>query len=293
MEAPREVRFMRQHESLPESQLYTFVDRRRELALYFLEGQRLIHDLALVHPVRGAGFAYFRDAVLSVQPMIALLKHGEQLGFYIDSNTPFFRLKIETTQQGAVRCSLMPEAFEEFPEAMSGMVRVLKLFPNNRPPYQSVLDVGALPLREIVNRVLRDSYQVQAVIEVSERSDQSSMLLRLPAPAGPDHEHAADRPGDEIVSGVREILRAGLQESDAIEAAFADLGCHALARRSIRLVCSCTRDRMVRNIKLAFGDQYPDLFDPHQDALDITCEYCKSRYVITRDDLHAAHGAPN
>ena len=65
--------------------LYTFVDRRREFALYFLEGQRLIHDLALIHPVRGAGFAYFRDAVLSVQPMIALLKPGEQLGFYIDS----------------------------------------------------------------------------------------------------------------------------------------------------------------------------------------------------------------
>ena len=34
-------------ESLPESRLYTFIDHAREYALYFLEGQRLIRELAL------------------------------------------------------------------------------------------------------------------------------------------------------------------------------------------------------------------------------------------------------
>ena len=60
-----------------------------------VEGQRLIQDLALLHAIQRDGFAYFRDVVLSIEPMIALLKHGEQLGFYIDSANPFFRLKIE------------------------------------------------------------------------------------------------------------------------------------------------------------------------------------------------------
>ena len=62
----------------PDSYLYTFVDEAREFALYFLEGQRLIQDLALLHPIRRAGFAYFRDVVLSVQPMIALLGSSSQ-----------------------------------------------------------------------------------------------------------------------------------------------------------------------------------------------------------------------
>ena len=75
-------------QTLPESRLYTFIDEPREYALYFLEGQKLIQDLALVHPIQGSGFAYFREMVLSVQPMIALLKGGEQLGFYLDSDQP-------------------------------------------------------------------------------------------------------------------------------------------------------------------------------------------------------------
>ena len=280
----------------PESQLYTFVDQRREFALYFLEGQRLIHDLALTHAVRGAGFAYFRDAVLSVQPMIALLKHGEQLGFYIDSAEPFFRLKIETAQQGATRCALMPEAFQEFPRALRGLVRVLKLFPNNRPPYQSVIDVDDLPLAGIVNRVLRDSYQVHAAIEVSQPSDQSLMLLRLPALAGDDWAYsgaAVERRREEIAGGVQEIFARGLHEANEIEAAFAGLGFHALGRRGTRFVCACSRERMVRNVKLACGETYPELFEPDQEALEIVCEYCKSRYHVTREDLRLAHDAPN
>ena len=285
-----------QLERPPESRLYTFVDRRREFALYFLEGQRLIHDLALIHPVRGAGFAYFRDAVLSVQPMIALLKPGEQLGFYIDSVEPFFRLKIETAQQGAVRSTLMPEAFAEFPQALRGLVRVLKLFPNNRPPYQSVLDVEGLPLRGIVNRVLRDSYQVHAAIEVSEPSDQSLMLLQLPPLSGDDWEyspHAVDVRREQIADGVQRIFARGLIEAPEIDAAFGDMGFQSLGRRGVRFVCSCSRERMVHNIRLACGEQYLDLFDPHQEALDITCEYCKTHYSVTREDLRNAPGAPN
>ena len=285
-----------QLERPPESRLYTFVDRRREFALYFLEGQRLIHDLALIHPVRGAGFAYFRDAVLSVQPMIALLKPGEQLGFYIDSDEPFFRLKIETAQQGAVRSTLMPEAFSEFPQALRGLVRVLKLFPNNRPPYQSVLDVEGLPLGSIVNRVLRDSYQVHAAIEVSEPSDQSHMLLQLPPLTGDDWEYSpravAER-REQIADGVQQIFARGLIEAPEIAAAFDEMGFQSLGRRDVRFVCSCSRERMVHNIRLACGEQYLDLFEPHQEALDITCEYCKTHYHVTRDDLRQAPGAPN
>ena len=50
---------------LPESRLYTFMDEERRHALYFLEGQRLIYDLALVHGIQGPGFAWFRDWVSS------------------------------------------------------------------------------------------------------------------------------------------------------------------------------------------------------------------------------------
>ena len=277
----------------PDSRLYTFVDESREFALYFLEGQRLIYDLALLHPIRQAGFAYFRDVVLSVQPMIALLKHGEQFGFYIDSVEPFFRLKIETSHGGATRCTLFPEEFQEFPAAMTGMVRLLKLFPNNVAPYESVLEIEALPLREIVNRVLAESYQVHAGIVVSQESDQSLMLLRLPPLAG-DGEASALSPTavdprrQEIEQDLERIFARGMHDVQVIAAAFGEIGFELLARRQICFRCSCSLGRMIENIRLAVDDDFEGLFDPDQDALEITCEYCKSRYSVTREDLRQA-----
>jgi len=97
----------------------------------------------------------------------------------------------------------------------------------------------------------------------------------------------------QIADAVDEIFARGLHEASGIETAFSGLGFHALARRSTRFVCACSRERMVHNVKLACGDTYGELFEPDQEALEITCEYCKSRYHITREDLRLAHGAPN
>jgi len=281
----------------PDSYLYTFADEAREFALYLLEGQRLIYDLALLHPIQGAGFAYFRDVVLSVQPMIALLKHGEQFGFYIDSAEPFFRLKIETSHQGSTRCTLVPEEFQEFPEAMRGMVRLVKIFPNNVAPYESVIEVEALPLREIVNRVLSESYQVQAGIVVSQASDQSLMLLRLPPPTGDGEDsqvQVAIGPRQQAMEqDLQRIFASGLHDREEIESAFGDIGFELLARRQISFYCACSLTRMIENIELAVGKDFEHLFDPDQHALDITCEYCKSRYSVTREDLRQAPNPMN
>jgi molecular chaperone Hsp33 len=272
----------------PESRLHTLIDDSREFALYFLEGQRLIEDMALLHPIRRTGFAYFRDVVLSVQPMVALLKHGEQFGFYIDSEEPYFRLKIETAHHGSTRCMLLPEEFQEFPEAMHGLVRMHKLCPSS-PPYESVLKVEGLPLREIVNRVLDDSYQVNCAMMLSQVSDQSVLLHQLPPLPGKDeYEYSpeavrARREG--IRSAVRDIFARALHEPSEIASAFAAIGFRLLAHRPMRFRCSCSRGRMVENLRPVYQQEGDSLFEPGAGDLEVVCEYCKSRYRIDRREL--------
>ena len=276
------------HEAIPTSRLYTLIDEQRQFALYFLEGQKLIQDLALVHDLRGAGFAYFRDAVLSVQPMIAFLKAGEQLGFYIDSDRPDFRLKIETGHHGATRCALVPDSFREFPEQVWGIVRLLKLFPGNRPPYESVIDLEGLPLRGIVNEVLRNSYQVNSAIVVSPRSDQSLMLHQLPPSRSEDYEYSLDAVRarrDELQDAAVRIFDRALVRADEIQAAFAEIGFREIASREVQVRCGCSRERMLAGVRLAAGDRLEDLFDPGDDTLSITCEYCKATYRVSRAEL--------
>ena len=275
----------------PDSRLYTFIDESREFVLYFLEGQTLIQQLALLHPIRRAGFAYFRDVVLSVQPMIALLKQGEQFGFYIDSEEPYFRLKLEASHHGTTRCVLVPEEFQEFPEAMHGLVRVQKLYPNN-PPYESVLRAQGLPLREIVNHVLNESYQVKSAIMLSQTSDQSVLLLQLPpAPGTEDYDYskAAVRARREhFREPLLGIFARALHHPSEIEEAFEGIDFQLLASRPVRFHCYCTKERMIENLHPVYQHQGDQLFETGMDTLEVVCEYCKSCYRISREELRRA-----
>jgi molecular chaperone Hsp33 len=219
--------------------------------------------------------------------MVALLKTGEQFGFYIDSERPYFRLKIETAHQGTTRCMLLPEEFQEFPPALHGLVRVHKLYAQ-KPPYESVLRVEGLPLREIVNRVLHESYQVNCAMLLSEVSDQSVLLHQLP-PASSDADPVRQR-RSAIRGAVQQVFAGALHEPQEIEEAFAAMGFRLLGHRLMRFHCSCTRERMIANLRPVLRAEGPQLFDPSGE-LDLVCEYCKTHYRIQRAELcgHSAH----
>lgn len=272
--------------ALPEeSRLYTFIDAERRHALYFLDGQRLIHDLALIHAVHGAGFAYFRDVVLSI------LKHGEQYGFYLDSTDPPFLIKMETGHHGGTRCVLLPEGFAQFPPALRGHVRLQKLSPH-RAPYDSVLAADGLPLREMVNRLLRDSYQVKCAVLLAERSDQSVLLHLLPPLEGKeDYEfspEAVRERRESLRGGLERIFERALSRREEVLEAFSGIGFRHLADRQVALQCSCTKERFVQGLRSLARNDREYLFDPGRDRLEVTCEYCKTGYVITRQDVARA-----
>jgi molecular chaperone Hsp33 len=226
-----------------------------------------------------------------------LIKRGEQIGFYIDSEDPYFRLKIETTYHGDTRSVLVPASFREFPAAMQGFVRVLKLFPHNRAPYESVIRADGLALRDIVNRVLRDSYQVNCAVMLSERSDQSVLLHQLPPLPGTDeyeYSHAAVRSRKERIDDeIHALLSRGLVEPDAIREAFAQLGWRAVATRPVQFRCSCSRERMVDNVRLVYAREGDSLFDVGSSVLEAVCEYCKEAYLVARSELAGRAEGPN
>ena len=281
-------------DDLPESRLYTFVDEPREYALYFLEGQCLIRDLALLHSFKGPGFEYFRDTVLSIQPMIALMKAGDQFGFYIDSDEPQFRLKIESSHEGDTRCTLVPEDLADFPQSMRGIVRVERRhapspppYLTTRPPNQSFLRSDGWALGEVVNRVLADAWQLPCRVLVSQQSDQSLMLHQLPPLRSDDASRfsaeALVARLDGLGAQLGEVLGRGLVDPAEVVPAFETMGFHLLASRGVRLRCACSRERVIKSLLLI--DDPMDLFDPGQFHLEVVCEYCKRKFSISQADL--------
>nr|BDT26794.1 Hsp33 family molecular chaperone HslO [Bacteriovorax sp. HI3] len=275
---------------LPESRLYSFIDQKEGFTLHFLEGQKLINDLAIIHEVIGAGFQYFRDAILSFQPMISFLKPGEGLGVYIDSEEPYFRLKIEMSDQGQMRTLLLPEQFNEFPKSITGKCRIVKLLPGELHPYTSIINLDQIDAHAMVNKILSDSYQVKSAIHVSLESDQSIMLMKLPEinvnRVETNYNMNIDQYWKSIQDKVEELFKKGATEQSDIQPHFEGLGLTFLGSKQVSFKCTCSRQRMFEGVRsIIWSSGIDAVFAPDESSIETKCDYCKTSYLLTREEF--------
>ncbi|CBW25188.1 putative chaperonin [Halobacteriovorax marinus SJ] len=275
---------------LDESRLYSFLDRENNFTVHFLDGQKLIHDLAIIHDVKAKGFAYFRDSILTAQNLISLLKAGEGMGLFIDSIDPYFKLKIEMNFAGRMRTLLMPEEFNTFPKKITGTCRLSKVFPNNPTPYTSVIELNDIDFHQVVNKILQDSYQLKADIHISEESDQSVMVQQLPK-ANIDKEEAVVTqlsPKEYWLKNqkhIQDLFSKSTTKQEDIQSHFEALGFTYLGSKLVEFKCNCSRERMVQSIaSLCNSSGLNEIFE-NKNELEAKCDYCKTYYLITKDEI--------
>ncbi|MFA6238786.1 MAG: Hsp33 family molecular chaperone HslO [Bacteriovorax sp.] len=275
---------------LPESRLYSFIDQNEGFTLHFLEGQKLIQDLAIIHSTRGNGFQYFRDAILSIQLMISYLKPGEGLGIYIDSEEPFFRLKVEMSEIGQMRTLLIPEDFNQFPQKIKGKCRVVKTLPNETNPYTSIIGLNNVNFHEVVNNILRESYQFKSEIFLSEDSDQSVMLLKLPSininKIQTNYSLSIEEYWNKIEISMDELFKKHASECSEIQSHIENMGLLYLGSREIKFKCHCSRERMVEGLKALIRSGGIDhVFAKGENEIETTCDYCKTSYLLLKNEF--------
>ncbi len=274
---------------LPESKLFNFIDSKNGFAVSFLEGQRLIHDLAMIHDVKGQSFAFFRDATLTAMQLVNYLKPKESMGFFIDSDIPYFRLKYEIHYTGQMRTLLLPEELNEFPKIFNGKVRVSKMFPHSPQPYTSILEVKGKSLKDVVNDLLRDSYQLNSEVVLSEHSDQSYMISKLPE-INVDKEQVVESISlkdyhAKIKRNLEFLFNEGTSDESNIIKKVSDTGFDFLAVKEVKFKCNCSRGRMVTGVlNLAHSSSVDDIFQSDK-SIETKCDYCKTTYLITKDEI--------
>lgn len=272
---------------LATSRLYSFLDHKNGFNVHFLEGQKLIHDLVIMHPMQRSGFAYFRDTFLGLLPIVFFLKPQESLGLYIDSEDPYFRLKIETNSAGHTRTLLLPEEFNLFPMKITGKVRVTKIFQNANQPYTSVLDLQAVETKDVINKILSESYQTNSEVIVSDISDQSIMVTKLP-PTNVNSSIDDSMSRSDFIKKHKnffhEVFEAATDDIEKIVKMFEDKGFSYMTSRQIDFFCPCSKDRMVLNLRGLYSGDLEHLFDG-KDTIDVKCDYCRKEYHITRTEI--------
>ncbi|OIQ16705.1 MAG: hypothetical protein BM556_13660 [Bacteriovorax sp. MedPE-SWde] len=274
---------------LPESRLFNFIDPKNGFTISFFEGQKVIHDLAIIHNLKNKGFHFFRNSILSSLPLVNFLKPQENMGLFIDSDEPYFRLKIEMNSSGNMRTLLLPETFDELPETFTGQVRQSKMFPHSPSPYTSIMKVNSQSTNEVINMILKDSYQINSEVFLSDTSDQAVLFSRLPQ-KNVNKEEVVERKTlkeywSEIEPRISELFQNSVTDFEKIESSIVSLGFELIGTKDIAFKCNCSRDRMVTGIASLTGNStINDIFDG-KESLEAKCDYCKTDYLITKDEI--------
>jgi molecular chaperone Hsp33 len=265
------------------SKLFSFLDEINNFQVRFFEGQKLINDLALIHNVKNHGFEFFRELILTNIHLISTLKHGEGLGLYIDSKDPYFRFKLEAAENGNIRTLLFPEDINIFPKKINGELRFSKLFPGRSAPYTSIISLVEEPTATVTNAFLKDSHQVDAQIFLTEHSDQSLYLAKLPSrTTNPEDDLNLKDYWKSIEEKITHIFAMGLIESDKIIFELKKLGLTHLQTKEIKFSCPCSKEKMIEGVWSLIGTESVDDLFLDKEELEIRCDYCKENYHIEK-----------
>ena len=271
---------------MQDSRLYSFLDAKHNFTIRFLEGQKLIVDLVHIHNLESTALNYYRDTLLSTLHLNHFLKGGENIGIYIDSEDPYFRFKVELHESGDFRTLLLPEAFEAFPEKISGVCRITKIFPQ-KLPYTSVIQVNNLSPSNLINEVFGQSYQTNSQVIVSESSDQSVMITKLPAANVNSNLDESLSLSEYIMTKKKlftEIFNQGISDIEQIVQSFEKDSFAYLGSTQLKLTCSCSKDRMVQNLISLSRTDIEEAF-AQKPTLEVRCDYCNKTYDISKKDL--------
>jgi molecular chaperone Hsp33 len=133
---------------------------------------------------------------------------------------------------------------------------------------------------------LQDSYQVESTVKLSDVTDQSVMLVKLPLADGmsedlniPLKNYLKDRE-----SFIHDLFEANFNDIEAIVKYFEDRGVSYLGSKEIVFHCPCSQEQMVTSLKGLSGSDINELYKEDK-SIEINCDYCGKQYKVTREDI--------
>lgn len=266
---------------------YHFLNNINGFSFNLIKGRALIHEIDAIHNIGPHAKDFYNKTVLSSMQMVNFLKPQESLGFYIDSEEPYYRFKVEMSAEGMMRTLLLPEEFQDYPKNFTGKCRIHKTIVG-KSPYTSVLEFKNLELDEIINQVMEKSYQTNSKILMSEDKESSLMLTLLP-PTNVDIKFEELNPLTiekallKFQGFFKDILNNDYSQSE-LEIKAKEQESLFLGSKEITFHCPCSKERMVENLYTLSEDDRQHVF-AENDPVEVRCDYCNTVYHIGSGDL--------
>ena len=253
-----------------------------------INGKHLLDEVSKIHNIGPHAEGFYQKTILSSLQMLNFLKPTENLGFYIDSEEPYFRFKIEIGNSGSFRTLLLPEEFQDFPKSVTGKCRIYKTY-TSREPYTSIINLENHPLENIANEMMEKSYQTNSKILLKEDSKVSILLTKLPpSNVNKKIEDFEDLNLSQIESTHQEFIEKVFNQTNfeipVLEELFNELEMNYIGSKQVEFHCPCSRDRMIENLFTLSLKDREEIFH-NSSSVDTRCDYCNTIYTIQKDEI--------
>ena len=264
----------------------------------------LVNQASHLHETSRTASAALGRALTGALLMGALLKRGQRLALKFEGSGPLKKIIAEADQDGSVRGFVaVPDA--EVPlqdeklnvaEALGseGLLTVVKDV-GLKEPYRGIVKLLTGEIAEDIAYYFVESEQVPTAVGLGvfvrtdgDVSAAGGFLIQSLPPS-------EDRMVEELVENIRKIpsitdlLRQGKTPEEILDMIFSGIPHHFLEKRNLFLRCSCSRERIER-VLISLGKEELGGIITEQGEADVTCEFCRTRYHFTREELEDLQG---
>ncbi len=88
---------------------------------------------------------------------------------------------------------------------------------------------------------------------------------------------------------VTDLLRAGSTPEDMLADIFTGVPYTTLEKYALAWQCSCSRERMEKAL-ITLGREEIEELAREEEAIGVTCEFCRQEYAFHREELHRLAG---
>lgn len=159
-----------------------------------------------------------------------------------------------------------------------------------REPYIGYVDLVSGEIGEDISYYLAYSEQVPSVVGLGVLVDRDGSVLHsggfivqlMPGADENTIEYLEKKAGE--MPQVTQILSEGGTPEDILKLILSDMDLKILETTSCHFKCTCSYDRMERNILSLGTEEIADLIETQHGA-ELECHFCNTRYTFTEDDL--------
>ncbi len=267
----------------------------------------LVEEARRIHRTSRTASAALGRALTGGLLMGALLKRGQRLALKFEGDGPLKKIIVEADHDGTVRGFVaVPDAEVPLKDeklnvsaavGRQGLLTVVKDL-GLKEPYQGIVNLLTGEIAEDIAHYYAESEQIPSAmglgvfvnIEGFVSAAGGFLIQSLP----PSEERVVDRLIDNIrkVPSITDLLRQGKSPEDFIEAIFSGVPYFPLGKRDLFLRCSCNRERIER-VLISLGSNELEKLVSDQGKADVTCEFCRSSYHFTKEELEKLLGEIN